>query len=69
MPREKDFAWAYYEKVPGSAKVLSRFCKNIAVVEFLDSNSTLLILQGMVLALAKVYLKMLDIRLAWPLIA
>lgn len=27
MPREKDFAWAYCEKVPGSTKILCKFCR------------------------------------------
>jgi len=27
MPREKDFAWAYCEKIPGSFKLLCKFCK------------------------------------------
>ena len=28
MPREKDFAWAYCEKIPGSIKLLCKFCKD-----------------------------------------
>ena len=27
MPREKDFAWAYCEKIPGSTKLLCKFCR------------------------------------------
>jgi hypothetical protein len=27
MPREKDFAWAYCKKIPGSIKILCKFCK------------------------------------------
>ena len=27
MPREKDFAWAYCDKIPGDPKLLCKFCK------------------------------------------
>ena len=27
MPREKDFAWAYCDKIPGNPKLLCKFCK------------------------------------------
>ena len=27
-PKEKDFAWAYYENISGSMKLLYKFCKN-----------------------------------------
>ena len=27
MPREKDFAWAYCDKIPGKTKLLCKFCK------------------------------------------
>ena len=27
MPREKDFAWTYCEKIPGSTKLLCKFCR------------------------------------------
>lgn len=28
MPREKDFAWAYCDKIPGSIKLLCKFCQD-----------------------------------------
>jgi len=27
MPREKDFVWAYCDKIPGDPKLLRKFCK------------------------------------------
>ena len=27
MSREKDFAWAYYDKIPGDPRLLCKFCK------------------------------------------